>query len=228
MKLLKAIGEFLIIKFDKNSNKTFFDTNLFGWVKDIEKDYMIIRKELDNILDYQNIPRYENIMDITKDSEIAKKWFPWKNYYLFCYGNRIDNNYNKFPKTIKLIKKIPGIKTAFFSVFEPNTHLTPHRGPYKGVLRYHLGLIIPKDKELCKIRINNDIRSWEEGKSIIFDDSHIHEAWNNSNERRVVLFVDFVRPLNFPLSLINNMIIRIAKNSKEVKNIVNNIKKYPV
>jgi beta-hydroxylase len=42
---------------------------------------------------------------------------------------------------------------------------------------------------------------------MIFDDSHEHEAWNDTDGYRVVLFVDFVRPVVFPLSLVNRSII---------------------
>lgn len=75
--------------------------------------------------------------------------------------------------TCQLINNIPEIKTAFFSVFTPNTHTMPHRGPYKGVLRFHLALIIP---EKCVIKINDITYSWQAEKSILFDDTFIHEA----------------------------------------------------
>ncbi len=99
------------------------------------------------------------------------------------------------------------MKTAFFSILEGGKHLPHHRGPFKGVLRYHLGLIMPTPPETCRIRVGQDYRSWEEGKSLIFDDTHDHEAWNDSTQRRVVLFVDFVRPLPFPLSAVNRLLI---------------------
>ena len=47
----------------------------------------------------------------------------------------------------------------------PRKHILDHRGPYKGVLRYHLGLIVPEDAESCRIRVGEDIRHWEEGES---------------------------------------------------------------
>jgi ornithine lipid ester-linked acyl 2-hydroxylase len=172
----------------------------------------------------EKVINYEDVITNTKKSIHREKWLPWKNYFLYCYGNEIKENCIKCPETIKTIKKIPGMKTAFFSIFLPNTHLTPHRGPYKGVLRYHLGLKIPKNKELCKIKILNGERTWEKGKSLIFDDSHIHEAWNKSQEIRVVLFVDFERPLKFPLSKINETFLKLAKSAKSTIETANNIK----
>jgi beta-hydroxylase len=94
------------------------------------------------------------------------------------------------------------------SILSPRKHILDHRGPYKGVLRYHLGLIVPEDAESCRIRVGDDFRHWEEGKSMIFDDTFNHEVWNDTDETRVVLFVDVLRPLPFPESAINRGIIK--------------------
>jgi ornithine lipid ester-linked acyl 2-hydroxylase len=80
-------------------------------------------------------------------------------------------------------------------------------GPYKGVQRYHLGLMIPGPEGSCRIRVRNDVRCRKEGKSMIFDDSYEHEVWNDVDSYRVVLFVDFVRATIFPLSIVNRLII---------------------
>jgi ornithine lipid ester-linked acyl 2-hydroxylase len=77
------------------------------------------------------------------------------------------------------------------------------------VLRYHLGLIVPQDAEACRIRVGEDFRHWEEGESLIFDDTFNHEVWNDTDETRVVLFVDVLRPLPFPESAINRAIIKV-------------------
>ena len=80
--------------------------------------------------------------------------------------------------------------------------------PYKGVLRYHLGIIVPKDAEACRIRVGDDFRHWQEGKSLIFDDTFNHEVWNDTDETRVVLFVDVLRPLPEPYATINRWIVK--------------------
>ena len=73
------------------------------------------------------------------------------------------------------------MKTAFFSILAPGKHLPPHRGPYKGVMRYHLGLLIPEPAEQCGIRVDTETRHWAEGESMIFDDTFEHEAWNDTD-----------------------------------------------
>ena len=42
---------------------------------------------------------------------------------------------------------------------------------------------------------------------MIFDDTFNHEVWNDTDQTRVVLFVDVLRPLPFPESLINRLIV---------------------
>src|SRR5438093_6400694 len=111
------------------------------------------------------------------------------------------------------MREIPGMKTAMISILSPRKHILDHRGPYKGVLRFHLGLIVPKDAPSCRIRVGEDIRHWEEGKSLIFDDTFNHEVWNDTDEIRVVLFVDVLRPLPEPESTINRAIVKAISYS---------------
>jgi beta-hydroxylase len=73
----------------------------------------------------------------------------------------------------------------------------------RGVLRYHLGLIVPHQKEACRISVDSEVAHWEEGRSVVFDDTYMHEVWNETDEEGVVLFVDFSRPLPSPVSVLN-------------------------
>jgi beta-hydroxylase len=110
------------------------------------------------------------------------------------------------------------MKTAFFSILSPGKHIPAHRGPYKGVIRVHLGLKVPGPKEQCRIRVGNDYRHWEEGEVMLFDDTHDHEVWNDTDGERVVLFLDVVRPLAPPLDRINGTVISLIGKSPFVQN----------
>ncbi|MCA0422780.1 MAG: aspartyl/asparaginyl beta-hydroxylase domain-containing protein, partial [Proteobacteria bacterium] len=114
------------------------------------------------------------------------------------------------PETWRILQKIPGLKSAMFSIFEPGKHLKPHRGPYNGVLRLHLGLKVPAARDKVAIRVLDQVCHWDEGKVLIFDDAYEHEAWNHSDEVRVVLFVDFVKPTSFPANLVNSTLLNAA------------------
>ncbi|MGI4779173.1 MAG: aspartyl/asparaginyl beta-hydroxylase domain-containing protein [Janthinobacterium lividum] len=57
-----------------------------------------------------------------------------------------------------LLDLTSGMSTAFFSIVAPGKVLPAHRGPYNGVLGYHLGLRIPVSDERCAIRVDNQTR----------------------------------------------------------------------
>lgn len=207
--------EKLISNYSLIGNSVFFAPDRFNWVKDLEDNWQVIRSELDNILKYKdNLP---NFQDISTEQKSITCDDLWKTYFLYGYGIKAEGNCQRCPETTKLIEKIPGMKTAFFSILLPGKHIPEHRGPYKGVIRYHLGLIIPEPKEDCQIRVGDETRYWQEGKSLIFDDSFPHEAWNNTNGIRVVLFLDIVRPIAFPVSIFNNLLIELIARSPFVK-----------
>ena len=108
------------------------------------------------------------------------------------------------------------MQTAFFSILAPRKHIPDHRGPFKGLLRYHLALKIPEPRELCRIDVGGELRHWEEGKSLLFDDTYVHEAWNDSDDVRVVLFVDVVRPVRPPAEYLSRALIAAIKWSPYV------------
>lgn len=212
-----AVAEFFITKV--SSRQRFFDLNDFAWVKKVEANADAIVTELDTVLNnYESIPELKKL---SAEQERIVSGNRWKSFFFHAYGERIEKNCSICPATDKAVQEIPGMLTAFYSILEPHTKLTEHRGPYKGVLRYHLALKIPREREKCGLRIENEIRHWENGKSLVFDDSYLHEAWNNSEEIRVVLFVDFVRPLPFPVNLLNRIVIWLLAKSPFIQNVVN-------
>ena len=126
------------------------------------------------------------------------------------YGFRSEANIARCPETWRVCQKIPGLLTVMFSIFEPGKHLPPHRGPYNGVLRLHLGLIVPEPREQLGIRVDKEVYRWREGEAVVFDDAYEHEAWNYADKTRVVLFVDFVKPLRFPANFVSWLLMNLA------------------
>jgi ornithine lipid ester-linked acyl 2-hydroxylase len=187
-------------------DEQFFPLERFPWVEHIEANWEVIREELEGVLeDREALP---NFQDISKDQIEITDDDRWKTFFLYGYGFEAELGVQMCPRTAALMREIPGMTTAMLSILSPRKHILDHRGPYKGVLRYHLGLIVPKEKEQCRIRVGDEIRHWEEGQSMIFDDTFNHEVWNDTEETRVVLFVDVLRPLPFPESAINKLIIK--------------------
>jgi beta-hydroxylase len=175
-------------------------------VGEVERNWEVIAQELQAILaDREALPSFQ---EISKDQIAITDDDRWKTFFLYGYGFQADLGVELCPKTAAIMREIPGMTTAMFSILSPRKHILAHRGPYKGVLRYHLGLIVPQAKEDCRIRVDTEIRHWEAGKSMVFDDTFDHEVWNDTEETRVVLFVDVLRPLPFPESLINKLIVK--------------------
>ena len=207
--------ESLIKRSSSVGNHTFFDTDDFPWTKAIEQEWRLIRAELDGLMEERDtLPNFQDVSPrnyaITQDSS-------WKTFFLHVQGYRADKNCERCPETARLVEKIPGLSAAFFSILAPHKYLAPHRGRYSGVLRYHLGLIVPQPADSCWIRVADDISHWEEGKSMIFDDTYYHEVLNDTDSWRVVLFVDFLRPLPLPVSLLNKVAMYAVSRRKSVK-----------
>jgi len=203
-----AWAERLNLKHAKLGNPPVYDNAIFPWAAEIEKDFPAIRAELDRVLLRQSeLPTFQ---DISTDVKTISNDSHWRTFFLAGFGLKSEQNIKACPETWRAVQKIPGLKTAMFSIFEPGKHLPAHRGPYNGVLRLHLGLIVPEPADKLAIRVNDQICHWQEGKVLIFDDAYEHEAWNHTDKTRVVLFVDFVKPTRFPANFVNWILMNLA------------------
>jgi aspartyl/asparaginyl beta-hydroxylase (cupin superfamily) len=109
-------------------------------------------------------------------------------------GEKPEFNRRHCPRTCDILDRIPNLFQAFFSILEGGKSIPEHAGPYRGYLRYHLGLKVPRERA-PRIRIKDQFFTWEEGRSMLFDDSWEHEVENESDDLRVVLVVDVLRPM---------------------------------
>jgi ornithine lipid ester-linked acyl 2-hydroxylase len=181
----------------------------FAWTRELEAASPDILSELRGVLkDRGLIPPFHEIspeqQGITRDGT-------WQTFVLHAYGARANHNCRACPNTAAAVERIPGMKTALFSILAGGTHIPAHRGPYKGLLRCHLALIVPSPADSCRIRVGGTVAHWQEGKTFVFDDTFSHEVWNDSAEERVVLFIDFVRPMRAPVSWLNELVMRLIR-----------------
>lgn len=198
----------------------FLDSAQFEWTRLLEDNWRAIDAELSRVMTrHQDLP---NFQDISSDQRHLTSDDGWKTFFFYAYGFRAAENCERCPETAKVLAKIPGMKTAFFSILAPGKHIPPHRGPFKGVIRAHLGLQVPEPREQCRIRVAGEVRAWERGRVMVFDDTYQHEVWNDTDGVRVVLFLDIVRPLRFPVSLLNAGILQVIGWSPFVQNAADN------
>ena len=122
----------------------------------------------------------------------------WSVYPLWRDGEQIPEHVQKCPKTAAVLAQLPLCDIphyapgAFFSVLKPRTRLPPHTGTTNTRSIVHLPLVVPSG---CGFRVGADVRTWMPGNAWVFDDSIEHEAWNDSDEIRIILIFDIWNPL---------------------------------
>ena len=179
----------------------FFERKHFAWMDEVEAKTEAIRDELLALIaaDVPGFAPYvsqepgtpQNLWS-TLDNSLA-----WSAFYLWKYGERIDDACARCPITASVLDSVPGAKmarrapTAFFSILKPHTHIPPHTGVTNSRAIIHLPLIIPAG---CSFRVGGQTRQWNVGEAFAFDDTIEHEAWNESDELRAVLIFDVWNP----------------------------------
>lgn len=121
----------------------------------------------------------------------------WDGYYLYRHGQRNETNALRCPQTVAAVDalalaRVPGHgPEVLFSKLGPGTHLLPHHGVTNTRVVCHLPLIVPPD---CALRVADEVHAWRPGEVVVFDDTYAHEAWNRSDQTRVVLIFDMWHP----------------------------------
>ncbi len=193
------------IRATPDGNRTFLEVEEFPWVGQIESRWSAIHDELESLLPVLDLlPSLEQIQDgqygLSSDNR-------WKVLPLYAYGHWSEQNARRCAVTREALRAVPGLLVAMFSILEPHKELPPHVGNYCGSLRYHLGVSIPEPIEQCGLCVGGETRHWQNGASLIFDDTHLHSAWNRSARARAVLLLDFERPLPETLVESNRAVI---------------------
>ncbi len=172
----------------------------FPWLETVEDNWETIRDEAEALMPYRDaIPP---LSEISPDHAKLDKDKKWRSYFLWGYGFRSKENCARCPKTTALMKSVPGLRTALFSIHEPGMTIAPHKGVTSGICVVHLGLKIPKKHEKLAIRVENDVVHWRNGKAFVFDDTREHETWNHTDEDRIILLMHVDRPVRFPGNVI--------------------------
>jgi beta-hydroxylase len=166
----------------------------------LKENWKIIRNEVMNIY---NTGHAEKIKGDMFFKSIADNG--WKKFYIKWYGPITKEAFELCPKTVKLIQQLPEVKLAMFSILEPGSKIKSHSGPFKGCIRYHLGLNCPDD---AFIIVDGIKYTWKNGEDILFDDTFVHEVKNETNHLRVILFCDIERKMKDKFSQsVNKLII---------------------
>jgi aspartyl/asparaginyl beta-hydroxylase (cupin superfamily) len=179
----------------------FYDDHAaFPWIPALEQATAAIREELLQIVNEPGaFAPY-----VTGDANRAAKTQAgmldnpdWSAFYLWKNGQPVEANVARFPATVRALENVPfsvvpnRSPSVLFSLLRPGAHIPAHNGLVNTRLICHLPLIVPGR---CTFRVGNDVRRWSEGKLWLFDDTIEHEAWNETDQTRIILLFDVWRP----------------------------------
>ena len=206
----------LFYAFSKTKNTPFIATEQFPELKILEDNWQTIRDEAIQLNQAAQIKASAELDDLGFNSFFRTGW---KRFYLKWYGANLKSAQQLCPATLALLNQIPCVKAAVFTMLPPGARLVRHRDPYAGSLRYHLGLVTP-DSQDCYICVDGQRYSWRDGEAVMFDETYIHFAENQTKQNRIILFLDIKRPVTFFLvDWLDELFSRVVMAATATKNI---------
>ena len=144
---------------------------------------------------FDRIPRFHEIMREQRDIS-ANDGRDWRMFVMKAYGHTVADNLGRAPALAAILRECPEVVSATYSYLASGKHVPKHRGPFRGILRFHLGLSMPRD---AKGNLGNIL--WidgvphllDNGECLLWDDTYPHELLNMTDEVRVVLLLDVWR-----------------------------------
>lgn len=176
----------------------------FHELDEIQNNWEVIREEVVNLyrqryFELTKKPGSQAFYDIGFRTFFK---YGWSRFYLKWYGYTHDSAKKLCPNTVRILEQIPSVNGAMFSILPVNGQLTRHLDPLACSLRYHLGLDTPNSDD-CFINVDGVSYSWRNSKALLFDETYLHYAKNNSDNYRLILMCDIDRPMNFLGRFIN-------------------------
>lgn len=177
----------------------------------LEENWKEIKQEIEGVIGSgKTLPKFHEVDD-GQEYISDNDGLSWSLLNLLLYEMWHKKNCDLCPKTTSILRGLSSVKSAYFSILAPGKHIPPHKGPYKGIIRYQLALSVPKNGE-CKIIVDDKDCFWEEGKSVLFDDTYTHEVINNTNEVRIALLLDIKREIPGFLKYYDMFVFKLIKS----------------
>ena len=157
------------------------------------------------------VPRFHELM--ASQAEIsANDGIDWRVFVLKAYGVDIKKNQAACPQLAQLVASCPDVLSASLSFLAPHKHIPRHRGPFRGVLRFQLGLSVPRaadGRAAAVLTLDDREHHIGDGQAMLWDDTFAHEVHNRSDAVRIALLLD-VRRRGMPLDMtvLSRLLIR--------------------
>jgi aspartate beta-hydroxylase len=158
----------------------------------------------------QRVPLFHELLP--EQEEISHKdKRDWRMFVLKAYGVPIHENLVQCPELARLVMTIPDVLSATLSFLAPQKHIPRHRGPFRGVIRFHLGLSVPASpagRPYTRLLIDDQEHLVGNGDSLLWDDTYPHEVWNSCDEMRIALLLDIRRRhMPFDMTVLSRLLI---------------------
>lgn len=193
----------------------------FPEVSSFARSWMTIRDEASAVAgDLSSVPRFHELMQAQAPIS-SNDDRDWRVFVLRAYGTDIKANLARCPVTAALIAKCPSVLSASFSFLEPGKHIPLHRGPFRGIVRCHLGLSMPRDangRPGAILWIDGVEHRLDNGDFLVWDDTYPHEVLNSTGELRFALLLDIWRQgMPVDMSALSYFIIRAVRLGMQLR-----------
>jgi aspartate beta-hydroxylase len=172
----------------------FYEREEFPWLADLEAATgPILREDQAGFAPYIH---YHDHLPLDQWRELNHS--PrWSAFHFYEKGQQVEERCRRAPATMEVLSRLPQAQVplrspaALFSVLQPKTRIPPHTGVANFRLVVHLPLIVPPG---CGFRVGGETRQWRIGEAWVFDDTIEHEAWNDSDQTRIIFICDVWNP----------------------------------
>ena len=205
----------LVYMTSKAPNKPFQSPDAFPELKSLADNWRTIRDEGLALMEQGRVGVATGHNDIGFHTFFR---LGWKRFYLKWYEEPLPSAKALCPRTVELLQQLPKVHGAMFAVLPAGGRLGAHRDPFAGSLRYHLGLRTP-NADACWIEVDGQRYSWRDGEGVVFDETYVHTAGNETGVDRLILFCDVERPMWRPAAAVNRFIIRHVMSATSTQNV---------
>ena len=179
----------------------FYEREEFPWLADLEAATEPMQRELAAILredqaSFAPYIHYDDHLPLDQWRELNHS--PrWSAFHFYDKGAPVTERCRRAPATMAVLSRMPQAQvplrspSALFSVLQPKTRIPPHTGVANFRLVVHLPLVLPPG---CGFRVGGETRQWKIGEAWVFDDTIEHEAWNDSDQTRIIFICDIWNP----------------------------------
>ena len=176
--------------------------------QDIRAEAMAVARNLNAV------PRFHDLMREQADIS-ANDGRDWRMFIMRAYGVDVPQNRARCPTVASLLARSPEVQSCAFSFLAPGKHIPKHRGPFRGILRFHLMLTMPRlpDGDVGAIlEIDGKPHRLSDGECLLWDDTFPHEVWNRSEEVRAALLLDvWRRDMPYDMEILSRLLVRMVQ-----------------